>query len=286
MKVYKSVSSLTKKVLEIKRQGKAIGLVPTMGFLHEGHMSLIRKARQDTDYVIVTIFVNPAQFSPKEDFKKYPRDLSRDLKLCEKQGVDIIFAPKPEDMYPENYATYVNVEKITDRLCGASRPGHFRGVTTVVAKLFNIAMPDIAYFGQKDAQQAIVIKRMAEDLNMNVKIKVMPIVREKNGLAMSSRNVYLKPEERVQAQSIYGALKSAKELFNDGEKDPKKIINRMKRIINKQPDAKINYIKIVDIKNLEDIKNISKGALALAAVRIGKNRLIDNIILNRKGLFL
>jgi len=280
MKIYKSISSLIKKVREVKKQGYKIGLVPTMGFLHEGHMSLIRKARKDTDYVIVTIFVNPAQFGPKEDFKRYPMAIKRDLMLCEKEGADIIFTPEAKEMYPKDYATYVSVEKITDKLCGASRPGHFRGVSTVVAKLFNIAMPDIAYFGQKDAQQAIIIKRMADDLNMSVEIKVMPVVREKDGLAMSSRNVYLNRKERGRAQSIYKSLKSAKELFNEGERDSKKIINKIKRVINNQPDAKIDYAAIVDAKDLRDIKKISGEALVAVAVKIGKTRLIDNIILN------
>ena len=280
MKAYKSISSLIKKVREVKKQGYKIGLVPTMGFLHEGHMSLIREARKDTDYVIVSIFVNPAQFGPKEDFKRYPRAIKRDIMLCEKEGADIIFTPEAKEMYPKGYATYVNVEKITDKLCGASRPGHFQGVSTVVAKLFNITMPDIAYFGQKDAQQAIVIKRMAGDLNMSVEIKVMPIVREKDGLAMSSRNVYLNEKERCQAQSIYKSLKSAKELFNDGERDSKKIINKIKQIINNQPDAKIDYAAIVDAKDIREIKKISGKALAAVAVKVGKTRLIDNIVLN------
>lgn len=280
VKIYRSARSLTKKVFETKKRGKTIGLVPTMGFLHEGHMSLIRRARKDTDCVIVSIFVNPAQFGPKEDFKKYPRDFKRDFSLCEKENADIVFTPKAEEIYPENYVTYVNVEKITDTLCGASRPGHFRGVATVVAKLFNITMPDIAYFGQKDAQQAIVIKRMAEDLNMSVRIKVMPIVREKDGLAMSSRNVYLNLKERMQAQSISKSLKLAKELFDSGEKDSGKIINEMKKVIDKQSEAKIDYIKIVDLKDLRSIKKISGNVLIAIAVWFGKTRLIDNVILN------
>ncbi len=280
MKICKSISSLTKNVFEIKKHDKTIGLVPTMGFLHEGHASLIRKARQDTDCVIVTIFVNPAQFGPGEDFKKYPRNLKRDFSLCEKEGADIVFAPKSEDMYPDGYATYVTVERITDTLCGVSRPGHFRGVLTVVMKLFDIAMPDVAYFGQKDAQQSIVIKKMAEDLNMSVNIKTMPIVREKDGLAMSSRNVYLSPEERVRAKSIYQSLKLVKELFDKGERDSIKLIERMKQVINKQPDVRIDYIKIVDAKNLKDMQKISGKALAAAAVWVGKTRLIDNIILD------
>ena len=279
MKVYRSIRSLTKKVFEIKKHNKTIGLVPTMGFLHDGHRSLIKKARQDTDCVIVSIFVNPAQFGPKEDFKKYPRDFKKDLGLCRKEGVDIVFAPKTEEMYPEHYSTYVSVENITNVLCGASRPGHFRGVATIVTKLFNITMPNIAYFGHKDAQQAIVIKKMAEDLNMNVNIKVMPIVREKDGLAMSSRNVYLSREERIQAQSIYKSLRLAKELFNNGEVDSKKIVSKMKHVINRQPDAKVDYIKVVDIRDLKDFKKISDKALVAMAVWIGKTRLIDNIVL-------
>lgn len=280
MKVYRNVRSLAKKISEIKRRNKTIGLVPTMGFLHEGHISLIRKARKDTDCVVVSVFVNPAQFRPKEDFKKYPRNLKRDLDICKKEGADIIFIPEDKDMYPKGYATYVNVEDITDILCGVSRPGHFRGVTTVVTKLFNITIPDIAYFGQKDAQQAIVIKKMVEDLNMRVKVKVMPIVREKNGLAMSSRNIYLSQRERIHAQSIYKALMLAKELFHDGEKDSGIIINKMKRVISKQTDTKIDYIKVVDIKNLEDVKKISGESLVAIAAWVGKTRLIDNIILN------
>ena len=279
MKIYRSIRSLTKKVREIKRKGHKIGLVPTMGFLHQGHMSLIRRAKKDTDCVIVSIFVNPAQFGPREDFKKYPRDLKMDLDLCEKEGVDIIFAPQAEEMYPEGYSTCVNVENITDRLCGASRPGHFKGVATVVTKLFNITLPDIAYFGQKDSQQAIVIKRMTEDLNMPVKIKVMPIVRELDGLAMSSRNVYLSQKERAQALSLYKALKLAKGLFNNGERDSGKIISRVRHAINKGFQARIEYIAVVDAKDLKGIKKISSQALVAVAAWIGKTRLIDNIVL-------
>jgi len=280
MKIYKEVGSLTKEVLKIKKSGKIIGLVPTMGFLHDGHASLIRKARRDADCVIVTIFVNPAQFGPKEDFKKYPRNLKRDFGICEKEKADIVFAPGAEEIYPENYATYIYVEGVTDTLCGASRPGHFRGVATVVAKLFNITMPDIAYFGQKDYQQAIVIKRMAKDLNMGVKIKVMPIVREKDGLAMSSRNVYLGREERIRARSIYRSLRLAKRLFDDGENDAGKIIGKIKLIMNKQPGIKIDYVKVVDAEGLNDIKKISGRALVAIAAWVGKTRLIDNAVLN------
>ena len=286
MEKYRNIRSLKKRVQEIKRKGRKIGLVPTMGFLHQGHMSLIRRARKEADHVIVSIFVNPAQFGPKDDFKKYPRDLKRDLDLCEREGADIIFAPEPKEMYSEGHSTYVNVEKIEDALCGASRPGHFRGVATVVTKLFNIVLPDIAYFGQKDSQQAILIKKMAEDLNMSVKIKVMPIVREKHGLAMSSRNIYLSQKECVQAQSIYKSLKLAKALFDDGERNAGKIISKMRQVITKQSLAKIDYVAIVDTENLKGIKNISGQALVAVAVWFGKTRLIDNIILRQRPKYL
>jgi pantoate--beta-alanine ligase len=279
MKVYRSIRSLTKKVREIKRKGLKIGLVPTMGFLHEGHMSLVRRARKDTNCVVVSIFVNPIQFGPREDLKKYPRDLRHDLGLCRKYSVDIVFIPQCKDMYPDPYLTYVNVEGITDKMCGASRPGHFRGVTTVVAKLFNILMPDIAYFGQKDAQQATVIRKMTQDLNMSVRIKVMPIVREKDGLAMSSRNAYLNAEERKKAVCLYRSLRLAKDLFRRGERDSDRIIKSMRDFIKKQGKAKIDYVSIVDTKGLEDIQRISKKALVAVAVWIGKTRLIDNVVL-------
>ena len=285
MRVYRSIRSLAKKVSEIKKRKKTIGLVPTMGFLHEGHASLIRKARKDTDCVIVSIFINPAQFGPGEDFKKYPRNMKKDLDLCEKEGADIIFVPEAREMYPDGYSTYVNVEGITEKLCGASRPGHFRGVTTVVTKLFNITMPDIAYFGQKDRQQAIVIKKMAEDLNMDVDIKVMPVVREKDGLAMSSRNVYLSEDERVQAALLYEALRLAKRLFNQGERNSGKIISKMKQVISKEPAAKIDYIAIVDTKELKAIKKISGVTLVAVAVRVGNTRLIDNVILSEVATY-
>lgn len=283
MEIYRNIRSLTKKVQEIKKKGLKIGLVPTMGFLHEGHMSLVRRAAKDTDCVIVSIFVNPAQFGPKEDFKKYPRDIKKDLELCEKEAVDIIFAPDAKEMYPEGFTTYVNVERIADTLCGVSRPGHFRGVATVVAKLFNITMPDIAYFGQKDGQQAVIIKRMAEDLNMPVKINVEPVVREKDGLAMSSRNIYLDSEERNQAVCLYKALKLAKGLFTKGERDSKKIINKMSQLINKEDKAKIDYISVVDTEELRDVKRISGQAMVAVAVRIGNTRLIDNTVLKTRS---
>ncbi len=280
MEIYKGIKPLLKKIDRLKKIDSSIGLVPTMGYLHEGHLSLIRKAREDTDCVTVSIFVNPMQFGPKEDFKQYPRDSRRDLRLCRRQGVDIVFMPSEKEMYGEAFCTYVNVENLTDRLCGASRPGHFKGVTTVVAKLFNIIQPDVAYFGQKDAQQAIVIKRMVEDLNMPLKIKIMPIMRDKDGLALSSRNVYLSHEERRQALSIYQSLKLARDLFRRGERNSKNIIEAMRQLFSRQRNFKIDYISIVDFDDLKDVNKISGKALVTVAVIVGKTRLIDNIILN------
>jgi len=280
MKVIRDPGGLNKILRKISGNKKSIGFVPTMGDLHPGHLSLIKQALQENDLVVVSIFVNPAQFGPKEDFRKYPRPLKHDLALCRASGVDFVFLPDNKIIYPWGYSTFVDVEGLSSLLCGSRRIGHFRGVTTVMAKLLNIVGPCVLYLGQKDAQQAIVIKRMAEDLNMSVEIKVMPIVREKDGLAMSSRNVYLNRKERSQAQSIYKALKSAKELFDEGERDSKKIINKIKRIIDNQLDAKIDYASIVDAKDLRDIKKISRQALAAVAVKVGKTRLIDNIVLN------
>lgn len=271
---------MVEKIKSTKGQGKTIGFVPTMGCLHEGHLSLIRKARKDTDCVVVSIFVNPIQFGPSEDLRQYPRDLRRDLKLCRRNGADIVFFPTAKMMYPDRFSTYVNVKGFTGSLCGASRRGHFRGVTTVVAKLFNIVSPDIAYFGQKDAQQAIIIKKMVEDLNIPAKIKVLSIVREKDGLAMSSRNTYLSPLQRRQALSLYKALKLAQALHRKGERDSNKIIKGMRSLIRKERDARIDYISIVDTKRLKDLNRISEVALVAVAVRIGRIRLIDNMILN------
>lgn len=280
MKVYKNKELLRRDIERLKRRGDIVGLVPTMGFLHKGHLSLIKRARRDSDCVVVSIFVNPTQFGPKEDFKDYPRDLKKDLTVCKRSGVDMVFVPGVRSMYPEGFSTYVNVEGLTEGLCGAKRPGHFRGVTTVVAKLFNIVSPDIAYFGQKDAQQVIVIKRMVEDLDMPVKIRVMPIVREKDGLAMSSRNIYLGRDSRKQAVSLYKSLRMARGLYKKGERDSKKIISRMRNLILREKDAEIDYIAIVDPETLMDVKKISGKTLVALAVRIGKTRLIDNVILN------
>jgi len=228
---------------------------------------------------VMSIFVNPAQFGPNEDFEKYPRDLKRDEELARSAGVDVLFCPSLKEMYPPGYATYVNVEGLTDTLCGAARPGHFKGVTTVVAKLLEIVKPDIVYFGQKDAQQAVVIKKMIEDLNTGIEMKTLPIIRDKDGLAMSSRNIYLSEEEKADALSVYQSLKKAEELINKGERDSKKIIKAMEDIIKTKRSAKIDYISIVDAKELKDLKAISGEVLIALAVFIGKTRLIDNMIM-------
>jgi pantoate--beta-alanine ligase len=261
-----------------KAAGKSIGFVPTMGALHEGHLSLIRRARRENDIAVVSIFVNPTQFAPQEDLKKYPRDLKRDARLCSREGVDCIFYPAAGQMYPAGYRTYVTVEKLSDVLCGKSRPGHFKGVATVVTKLFNIVNPDSAYFGQKDAQQAIIIKRMASDLNMPVEIKVMPTLRAKDGLALSSRNVYLSKQERKDALVLSGALKAALNLVKAGAREPAKVIKKMQQLILAKKTAKIDYISLVDLDRLEPVKRISAGCLLALAVRIGKTRLIDNAV--------
>ncbi len=279
MKVVDTIPRMSTLVKIFKKKGKSISLVPTMGYLHEGHLSLVRAAKKHTDVVVMTIFVNPLQFGPKEDFEKYPRDLKRDEELATGAGADIIFSPSVKDMYPAGYATFVNVEKLTASLCGPARPGHFKGVTTVVAKLFEIVRPDIAYFGQKDAQQAIVIKKMADDLNMGIEIKVMPIIREPDGLAMSSRNIYLSAGERKEALVLHESLKRAGEMVKSGERDSKKIIKAMQELIKGVPTAKIDYISIVDTVNLKEIKTIAGEILIAVAVFIGKTRLIDNSLM-------
>lgn len=280
MKIIREIKSIKKEIRKIKLKNKTIGFVPTMGALHKGHLSLIRKARLDNDKVVVGIFVNPVQFGPKEDFKKYPRNLLQDAKLCKKEGVDIIFYPDAKQMYPANFRTYVEVQGLSDCLCGASRPGHFKGVATVVTKLFNIVSPDTAYFGQKDAQQAIIIKRAVCDLNIPVKIKVMPTLRDKDGLALSSRNIYLDKEERKDALVLSQALSLAKDLYNCGIRDSKEIIERMRRIIQKKKTSRIEYISIVDSESLKKVNRIRDSALIALAVWIGKTRLIDNTMVS------
>lgn len=280
MRIIRSIKQMFGISQKVKFEGKSVGFVPTMGALHEGHLSLIRKARKDNDIVIVSIFVNPAQFGPKEDFKKYPRELKEDCRLCRKEGVDIIFYPQVKEIYPQGYRTYIEVKDLSNVLCGKFRPGHFRGVATVVTKLFNIVGADIAYFGQKDAQQAIIIKRMVSDLNIPIKIKVMSTVREIDGLAMSSRNAYLSQEERKDAVVLSEALNLARNLIRRGKKNSSKIIRQMKQLINKKKNAKVQYISIVDLENLKPIEIIKGKVLIALAVWIGKTRLIDNIIIN------
>ena len=278
MKLIDSISRMTTLVKILKKEGKSIGFVPTMGYLHEGHMSMVKAAKKHTDVVVLSIFVNPLQFGPKEDFKKYPRDIKHDETLAGDAGVDIIFCPSTDEMYPEGYATYVNVENFTDKLCGVSRPGHFKGVATVVAKLLNIVKPDVAYFGQKDAQQMIVIRKMVKDLNMDIEIKAMPIIRETDGLAMSSRNIYLSEDERREALVLNRSLDKAQALIAAGEKDSARIVKAMKELISRNPLVKIDYVSIVDTKDLIELSDISGEALVAVAAFVGKTRLIDNII--------
>ena len=256
-----------------------VGLVPTMGFLHEGHLSLIRRAREECDHVVVSIFVNPTQFGKNEDLSKYPRDIERDLKLIEPLGTDLVWMPTAEIMYPKGYQTWVEVEAITSPLEGTMRPGHFKGVTTVVAKLFNGVLPHKAYFGQKDAQQAAVIHRMTLDLNFPIEIVVCPIVRETDGLAMSSRNVYLDPEQRKAATVLFRSLSAAKELFDGAERNAEKIREKMKEVLADEPLAEVQYVSCADYDTLEELAEIKGKALLSMAVYIGKTRLIDNFVL-------
>lgn len=279
MKIIKSCTEIQNFCNSARCEGMTIGFVPTMGFLHEGHLSLMRMSRAENDLSIISIFVNPTQFGPSEDYETYPRDLERDSKMAESVGVDVIFTPEVKDMYPNGYSTFVNVEGLTNKMCGISRPTHFRGVTTVVSKLFNLVRPNRAYFGQKDAQQAIVIKRMTEDLNFDIQIIVMPIVREQDGLAMSSRNKYLNAEERQAALVLSQSLFLAQRLIGQGRNDAKEIYNLIKNKISSEPLAKIDYIAIVNANNLEEVDKIEKNTLIALAVFIGKTRLIDNIII-------
>lgn len=250
-----------------------------MGFLHEGHLALVERAKTENSAVIVSVYVNPAQFGPREDFGAYPRDLDRDLGLLQKEGTDIVFVPSDDEVYPREFSSWVGVEKVTERLEGASRPGHFRGVATVVAKLFNIVRPARAYFGQKDAQQVVVIKRMVADLNMDLEVVVVPTVRETDGLAMSSRNVYLNSKERQAATVLFKALTLAQRLWSSGEKDAEKIRRQMTALIRREPLAQIDYVSIADAGTLEELDLIDRPAVVSLAVRIGKTRLIDNVLL-------
>ena len=278
MKISCTVADVRTQIDEWKTAGETIGLVPTMGALHEGHASLMDAAKKQCDRIVVSIFVNPLQFGPDEDFENYPRNIEQDAALCAESGVDLIFHPSDQEMYGPDFHTYVVMETLTDTLCGKSRPGHFRGVCTVVNKLFNIVNPDFAFFGQKDAQQLAIIKRMTNDLDMRVKIVSCPIIREKDGLAKSSRNAYLTPEERGSALVLSQAIYEADRLIKQGETDSEIIANHMREIILSEPKASIDYLEIVDIKNLQHIDLIGDSVLIAIAVYIGTTRLIDNVM--------
>ncbi|ADQ45604.1 pantoate/beta-alanine ligase [Caldicellulosiruptor kronotskyensis 2002] len=282
MFVVKKIQEMKDIIKKLKKEGKSIGFVPTMGYLHEGHLSLVRLSKQQNDITIMSIFVNPIQFGPNEDYDRYPRDFERDKSLAEKEGVDYIFYPSVEEMYPEDFKTVVSVKKITEIMCGKSRPGHFDGVATVVLKLFNIVNPDRAYFGQKDAQQLAVIKQMVKDLNLDVEIVPCPIVREQDGLAMSSRNVYLSEEERKSATVLYRALNLAKEMIEKGQKDVSSIKRAMEEMILKEKYTKIDYIEFVNNDTFEIISKVEGKVLIALAVFVGKARLIDNIVVEAK----
>lgn len=278
MKVIEKATEITACSQELHLRGEAIGLVPTMGFLHDGHLSLIRESKRITSKTVVSIFVNPVQFGPKEDYHIYPRDIEGDTKKCRETGADLLFLPSVEDIYPEGHRTYVDVDGLSDKLCGMSRPKHFRGVATIVTKLFNIIRPDKAFFGRKDYQQAIIIKRLASDLNLGVDIIVMPTVREADGLAMSSRNSYLNSNERDAARILYRSLMLAGDMIRSGKTSSEEVRAKMEVIISSEGSAKIEYISIADPGNLEDIDVIAGDVLVAIAVWIGKTRLIDNII--------
>lgn len=283
MEIIHSVPEMQKLSEELRLSGKRIAVVPTMGFLHEGHLSLIRIAKRSADFVITTIFVNPAQFGPKEDFDKYPRDIERDIKLCELTGSDAIFSPAVSEIYARNYLTYVEVEKITEKLEGMSRPTHFRGVTTVAAKLFNITKPHVAVFGQKDAQQIVVIKKMTKDLNFDILIIVAPTVREPDGLAMSTRNVYLNTEDRKNASLLYKSLKLAEEKISKGERSVENLKKEMLGLFENKQNVTVDYISFTDLETLDEIENVTDTEILISlAVKVGTTRLIDNIIIGKK----
>lgn len=278
MKIVSTVEEVRAEVKKWRENGLSVGLVPTMGYLHEGHKSLIDKAVEQNDKVVVSVFVNPIQFGPTEDLATYPRDLERDSVLCENAGAALIFHPEKEDMYFDDFCTYIDMENLTKGLCGKTRPTHFRGVCTVVGKLFNIVEPDRAYFGQKDAQQLAVIRRMVRDLNFNLEIIGCPIVREEDGLAKSSRNTYLSPEERKAATILHKGLVKGEEMVRGGEKNVTVVVNAIREIIDSEPLAKIDYVEMVDFDNIQPIETIEGSVLTAVAVYIGKTRLIDNFI--------
>lgn len=279
MKIIRRVAEMQTWADEQRRLDRRIGFVPTMGYLHEGHLSLVRRARQHADCVVVSIFVNPLQFGPAEDYQRYPRDFERDRQLLEQEATDVIYYPEAAALYPADYSTYVEVQQLTERLCGEKRPGHFRGVATVVTKLFHAVKPHLAVFGAKDAQQAYVIRRMVRDLDFGIEIIVAPTVREPDGLALSSRNTYLRPEERAQAPVLYRALCRGAELIARGERNPQTVIQAMHQLIA-TTDARIDYLTIVDTQTLHEVSEIQGEVLLAVAAFFGSTRLIDNLVID------
>lgn len=278
----KTIAEMRAACAEARRGGKRLGFVPTMGALHQGHLSLVRAARAQCDAVAASIFVNPTQFGPNEDFSKYPRSFERDREMLVAEGVELLFAPSVEEMYPKGAVTFVTVEGLSEKLCGRSRPGHFRGVTTVVAKLFHIVQPDVAFFGQKDAAQAVIIRKMVRDLDIPVEIAVCPIVREADGLAMSSRNAYLDAAQRRSATVLHRALLQVQSLAENGERSSAKLIDAAQGVFREEPTVKVDYVEIVNNETLESVAEVSGGALVAVAAFVGKTRLIDNAVLSAR----
>ena len=283
MKVCHTIDEMHAALRAARREGRTVGLVPTMGALHEGHLSLVRMARAQCDLVVVSIFINPLQFGPHEDLAKYPRNFDRDRDLLEREGVEVIFAPTVEEMYPAGAITYVTVEALSDRLCGRSRPGHFRGVTTVVSKLFHIVEPDRAFFGQKDAAQSVIIRRMVRDLDIPVQVVIGPIVREPDGLAMSSRNAYLDASQRLSALVLHRSLLAVQERFDRGERKVQALIEAGKQVFSEDPSVRLDYLEIVDPETLDPVDDLSQRALVAVAAFVGKARLIDNVVLSESA---
>ncbi len=278
MRVVHDITAMERLARELRAKG-TLALVPTMGALHEGHLSLVRLAAEKADAVVVSVFVNPTQFGPNEDYERYPRDVERDAALADEAGADVVFAPSVEAMYPPGFSTIVHVRDLTDRLCGSYRPGHFDGVTTVVAKLLGIVRPDLAVFGQKDGQQASVMERMVEDLHLRVEIVRAPTVRESDGVALSSRNRYLSEDERARARVLPGALRVAREQYERGERRPEALLSEVRRRIEEEPDVRVQYVEAVDSRTLEPVEKLADGVMVAAAVFVGDTRLIDNVIL-------
>lgn len=279
MKVVKDIKEMQSLSGSLRKEGMTVAFVPTMGYFHEGHLRLFEEGRERGDVLIVSLFVNPLQFGQGEDYSTYPRDMERDRKMAEETGVDILFVPDGKAMYPEGFQTYVTVERVTQNLCGAFRPNHFRGVATVVTKLFNIVKPHVAIFGEKDYQQLVTIKRLVRDLNFDIEIVGVPTVREKDGLAISSRNTYLTPEERKVAPLLFRALKEGERLYLKGERDGRKIVETVEAVLSREPLIRVEYIKVCDPEDLEDVERIEEKALLALAARIGRARLIDSIVL-------